>query len=166
MQYTIKAKETVYAGVVFRSRLEAKWAAMFDLCGWHWQYEPVDLNGWSPDFFIHITRPRRGGGSRDIRLLAEVKPYTLYTQFYGHPCAKNLYGRSDFEFEACIGLGVNPDCCLLHLESDGGGSHGQCCFDYLLSAENDFDESRVIALWICACNAVQWKYSRKGARLN
>lgn len=165
MQYTIKAKETVYAGVVFRSRLEAKWAAMFDICGWRWEYEPCDLPGWSPDFFLNITRRRRGGGNRHITLLAEVKPYTCYTQFYGHPC-HTLCGHSDFKCEACAGLGINPGCCLLHLASDGGGSHGQCSFDYLLSAENDFDESRVVELWNRACNSVQWKYSRKGTRLN
>lgn len=26
---------TTYADVQMRSRLEAKWAAFFDLCGWH-----------------------------------------------------------------------------------------------------------------------------------
>ena len=34
MNYTIKAIPTTYAGVRFRSRLEARWAAFFDLCGW------------------------------------------------------------------------------------------------------------------------------------
>jgi len=52
MQYTIKAVETKYNHVVFRSRLEAKWAAMFDLLGWQWTYEPTDFNGWLPDFAI------------------------------------------------------------------------------------------------------------------
>ncbi|MEA2669684.1 MAG: hypothetical protein QOJ33_2618, partial [Chloroflexota bacterium] len=27
---------TTYDGVNFRSRLEAKWAAFFDLLGWRW----------------------------------------------------------------------------------------------------------------------------------
>lgn len=53
MKYTIRPIETRYAGVAFRSRLEAKWAAMFDLLGWRWSYEPVDFNGWVPDFSIH-----------------------------------------------------------------------------------------------------------------
>jgi hypothetical protein len=43
---------TIYNGVQFRSRLEAKWAAFFDLLGWHWHYEPLDLDGWIPDFLI------------------------------------------------------------------------------------------------------------------
>lgn len=54
----MKAIPTKYDGVQFRSRLEAKWAVFFDLLGWKWQYEPVDFNGWIPDFAIygeHIT---------------------------------------------------------------------------------------------------------------
>lgn len=43
---------TTYAGTRFRSRLEARWAAMFDLIGWSWTYEPVDTAGYIPDFLI------------------------------------------------------------------------------------------------------------------
>lgn len=43
---------TLYAGTQFRSRLEARWAALFDLLGWPWEYEPIDLPGWIPDFRI------------------------------------------------------------------------------------------------------------------
>lgn len=47
------AIETMYRDYLFRSRLEAKWAAFFDLCGWaSWSYEPLDFNGWIPDFAI------------------------------------------------------------------------------------------------------------------
>ena len=48
----IKAIPTEFGGIRFRSRLEAKWAAFFDLVGWRWEYEPVDFNGWIPDFAI------------------------------------------------------------------------------------------------------------------
>src|SRR5690554_7919610 len=60
--YTIKAHPTTYAGVNFRSRLEATWAAFFDLCGWEWEYEPFDLEGWVPDFVL------------ERRVAVEVKP--------------------------------------------------------------------------------------------
>lgn len=64
MIYDIKAIPTRYAGVNFRSRLEARWAAFFDLCGWKWEYEPFDLEGWCPDFLLKGKR----------RALIEVKP--------------------------------------------------------------------------------------------
>jgi hypothetical protein len=43
---------TVYSGVRFRSRLEAKWAVFFDIIGWGWHYEQDDVNGWIADFTI------------------------------------------------------------------------------------------------------------------
>jgi hypothetical protein len=41
-----------YAGTVFRSRLESRWAAFFDLAGWYWEYEPPETGGWIPDFLL------------------------------------------------------------------------------------------------------------------
>lgn len=49
-----KPHPTRYNGVEFRSRLEARWAAFFDILGWEWRYEPVDLEGWTPDFWLAI----------------------------------------------------------------------------------------------------------------
>lgn len=66
MRYDIKAIPTKYAGVQFRSRLEARWAAFFDLIGWVWEYEPFDLNGWAPDFRV-VSRKGKV-------MLVEVKP--------------------------------------------------------------------------------------------
>lgn len=48
----VKAHPTNYAGTRFRSRLEARWAAFFDLAKWKWEYEPVDEENWTPDFLI------------------------------------------------------------------------------------------------------------------
>jgi hypothetical protein len=62
--YDIKAHPTVYGARQFRSRLEAKWASFFDLCGWQFEYEPFDLEGWAPDFLL----------KGDTNVLVEVKP--------------------------------------------------------------------------------------------
>jgi hypothetical protein len=67
IEYTIPAIPTEYEGRIYRSRLEAKWAAFFDMCGWKAEYEPYDLGSWSPDFLIK-------GRYSDI--LVEVKPIT------------------------------------------------------------------------------------------
>lgn len=63
---------TKYGFVNFRSRLEARWAAFFDLCGWSWTYEPFDLPGWIPDF--ELSGP---AGS----CLVEVKPVRTIDEF-------------------------------------------------------------------------------------
>lgn len=64
MKYDIKAHPTMYNGVQYRSRLEARWAAFFDLIGWKHEYEPIDLPGWSPDFLLKGCR----------HVLVEIKP--------------------------------------------------------------------------------------------
>lgn len=71
----IPAIPTEYNGIRFRSRLEAKWACFFDLLGWKWAYEPIDLAGYIPDFIITVVSP---DPSRDIgtKILVEVKPET------------------------------------------------------------------------------------------
>lgn len=61
---------TTYKNAHFRSRLEAKWAAFFDLLGWKWQYEPVDLNGYIPDFVLEGVKS----------VLVEVKPAMSITE--------------------------------------------------------------------------------------
>jgi hypothetical protein len=63
---------TKYAACQFRSRLEAKWAAFFDLCGWKWQYEPVDLNGYIPDFVLEFDDSHNLG--RPWLIACEIKP--------------------------------------------------------------------------------------------
>ena len=68
MIYTIAAIPTTYKGILFRSRLEATWAAFFDLCGWEWKYEPCDFNKWLPDFRITTSV---------CNVYAEVKPIDL-----------------------------------------------------------------------------------------
>lgn len=52
----VRAIETTYAGCRFRSRLEARWAVVFDHLGIRWQYEPegLDIDGvqYLPDFLL------------------------------------------------------------------------------------------------------------------
>ena len=67
--YTIKAIETKLMGFTFRSRLEARWAAFFELCGWKWDYEPVDFDGWVPDFVLY--------GAKSMTYV-EVKPVVAF----------------------------------------------------------------------------------------
>ena len=54
MLYNLKNHPTRYKSILFRSRLEARWAAFFDLMGWQWEYEPIDLEGWTPDFLLKL----------------------------------------------------------------------------------------------------------------
>jgi hypothetical protein len=105
--YDITAKPTLYRGTTFRSRLEATWAAMFDLLDWRWSYEGDPIGRWLPDF--RIAAARAPGGM----LLAEVKPvfdfpkevaHKLYQECKDHECL--LLGLRPFD----LGVGdFNPE---------------------------------------------------------
>jgi len=71
MKYEIKAKPTYYNNRLYRSRLEARWAAFFDLSRIDFEYEPLDLYKWSPDFLIRVVRRE---------YLVEIKPQSNWDQ--------------------------------------------------------------------------------------
>jgi hypothetical protein len=54
MKHRLEAIPTLYAGIQFKSRLEARFAEWLDNHGFHWTYEPCRLgeNGYKPDFFV------------------------------------------------------------------------------------------------------------------
>lgn len=97
---------TTYNDVQFRSRLEARWAAFFDLCGWQWEYEPFDLNGWIPDFMLRGAK---------TNTLVEVKPldwnvpteshFTDETEITSYlrsfPDLAKVFDKSDHEVLIC-----------------------------------------------------------------
>jgi hypothetical protein len=59
---SIKSIPTQYGGVLFRSRLEARWAVFFDSCGWDWAYEQegytIDGVNYLPDFRLYNVNRR------------------------------------------------------------------------------------------------------------
>ena len=76
MQKSNKGIPTTYNDVRFRSRLEAQWAAFFDLLGWRWEYEPYDLNGYIPDFILIGAKQHTA---------IEVKPVTGLDDYLSMP---------------------------------------------------------------------------------
>lgn len=66
-RYDIDAKPTKYNGILYRSRLEARWAAFFDFIRFDYEYEPEPFETWSPDFVVHT-----------LRAYVEIKPFTYW----------------------------------------------------------------------------------------
>jgi len=169
---------TKYNKIQMRSRLEAKWAAFFDLCNWKWEYEPFDLKGWIPDFIIY-------GKEKDI--LVEIKPYSYkkeFTNVINKIITSNnnydvlLLGNSFplrkrylknnlpvlgfineksqqnlFEFNNCC-ISLNNDKIGLVSNSKQDIISGNI-YNSLLSIVPP--KNYIENLWICACNTVQWK---------
>jgi hypothetical protein len=70
---------TIYNATRYRSRLEARWAAFFNLLNWDAHYEPFDLSGYIPDFVINGREQWSHGDVRTsaiVPILVEVKPIT------------------------------------------------------------------------------------------
>jgi hypothetical protein len=99
----VTAIPTNYNGTRFRSRLEAKWAAMFDRCSWHWSYEPNDFDGYIPDFLLHFRVP----------ILVEVKPLRWDESDHDEDilqAARTKVVHSGIKGEVLIvGTGIVPD---------------------------------------------------------
>ncbi len=85
---------TTFRQTNFRSRLEARWAAFFDLVGWKWTYEPFDADGYIPDFLVH------GPAS----ILVEVGPCELLSDF----STKAQKPREALPGRATLILGIDP----------------------------------------------------------
>jgi argonaute-like protein implicated in RNA metabolism and viral defense len=65
LTYKIPPKPTEWAGVNFKSLLEAQWARFFEAKGWGWEYEPFSVKTWLPDFIVN---------KNGFTALVEVKP--------------------------------------------------------------------------------------------
>jgi hypothetical protein len=122
----IKAHPTMYKNILFRSRLEAKWAAYFDQRGWHWTYEPFDLKGYSPDFTL------------EDGTLIEVKPITKPGQAKG-PASRIV--RAGWKGPWMV-VGSDPDACM-----EGVGRHKHRRRKLGTEAPQ---------AWAAACNLTQW----------
>lgn len=87
---------TTYRRAEFRSRLEARWASFFDLISWKWTYEPLDADGYIPDFLIHGGRP----------LFIEVGNCILQDDFVAK--SKKPNGAVDQLGHDVLVVGINP----------------------------------------------------------
>jgi hypothetical protein len=86
----VSAIPTVWNGVQYRSRLEARWAAFFSRIGWPALYEPIDLSGYIPDFIV---------GFDHAEMLVEVKPAMALSELGPH---FGKIARSGWRGEALI----------------------------------------------------------------
>lgn len=151
MEYKIKAHVTEYNGTKFRSRLEARWAAFFDLVGWAWEYEPLDLVGWVPDFRVTFSC---GNSNCEPfhELLAEVKPFYSIKQFAGLPVEKNAFGQA-YGSDGGLMLGQNPKVSGWEMTHGSGG--GFYTLEEWVDRRGTFGSLERI--WAEAGNRTQWR---------
>jgi hypothetical protein len=160
-----KARPTVYAGIEFRSRLEARWACFFDELGVVWTYEPFDGNGYSPDLLLpHLTeRPA----------LAEIKPAVTEAE-YRAAIPKMTAGLAGHWTGHLLILGADPlpawnvdelrpwvpgrrPGMLLGIPDHNGG-----WFRFLAVPwpSRIGETTKLRAAWAAACNTTKWRPPR------
>lgn len=170
---------TSYNGINFRSRLEAKWAKMFDLLGWNWEYEPFDLDGYIPDFVLQV--PIYAGKGRIESYIVEIKPAMTRRELWAMATesqnkaleALPMSGRSALRLGATLSLDGVPGCVGIGdisidvqgmlgepvgIIADKGTSYLVPYPDWGLDGEIENSFSDVQRLWREATNTVQ--YSR------
>ena len=166
LDYTMRSIPTMFNGIQYRSRLEARWAAFFNSMGWPFTYEPMDLCGWAPDFLLRANAKKP--------LFVEIKPIVTWENSVAEKA------------ERAMPPGVTHDLliCGLGIEYPGGmpmiGWMGKWKKDHwfwddatitrfqgpvsLTEWETNqiqiSDSGNVQSAWNHACNAVQWKGQR------
>lgn len=94
--YDIQAIPTIYRGITFRSKLEAKWAVFFDALNWDWIYEhqyfKLSCGNYLPDFYFP-----------DFNTYAEVKPDEL-TSLESLKCAELSFNLIDVPVILLVGI--------------------------------------------------------------
>ena len=145
---------TMYAGVQFRSRLEARYAAYFDLLEWDWQYEPFDLNGYIPDFYV--VR-----GPLDTEDLFEIKPATAIDDPEIAAAQAKIDNSGWFlgtpdDFRCATVAGIHPR--IRSFKLNGGLGHWGHHNTGHPEPGSDHDR-----MWREAGNRVQWRSPRAGS---
>lgn len=171
--------ETVYRGIRFRSRAEARWAAFFELLGWRWQYEPVDLAGYIPDFVIDFGRPvlfevKGGIMPADIMVSESILEAVSKIEVSGwteraivggsaprFDCPTTQLGRFA---EMIDGDRYAGDARLFRCGACGEASLNSGCGSWSCIRCDAYDGDRYIGsvdsadeLWAEACNVTQWR---------
>lgn len=114
----------VYNGLVFKTRLEAKWAAFFDLAGWTWWANPAPLGDWQPDFKVSFPCGHSECGPAHVLLVA-VLPVSSIEEFKGHPCLTHAYGAKnatgEWQADGGAAFGTGPSITQWEISHGAGG---------------------------------------------
>ena len=162
MPFQFWSYPTIYEGVNFRSRLEARWACFFDFMELEWHYEPFDLRGWVPDFLIRLPDCKfRSNCHFPDELIVEIKPGSSREELL-EMMNPRMPHPDEFNWTALFG--IKPEVIDMSAPNCSDRSGGVCNpFDscrFANSPSHDyFDKDRRRERrhhWIAAGNEVQY----------
>ncbi len=113
-----------YKGLEFKTQLEAKWAAFFDLAGWYWWVNPIAIGNWKPDFKVTFKCGHSECGG-DHTLLIAVLPVSSLESFDGHPCLTHNYkvvnDNGEWQADGGAAFGNSPSVTQWQISHGAGG---------------------------------------------
>lgn len=168
----IRPIETRYKGRRFRSRLEARWAVLFDAMGWPWEYEPQGYTDgtthYLPDFFLPVDRPHIAGSG----LYFEAKPrdmpagFSIEQELLKWRLLTRATGRS-----LVVAFGQPGDAQFVLVDPDGSGELGffgscPCCDGpfTMVGGEDMDDHTRDVIRAMVANSIARGVDAARGAR--
>jgi hypothetical protein len=153
----VNAIPTTYKGTNFRSRLEARWASTFDHIGLSWEYEPLDLRGWVPDFAVwREDQTPRIVEVKPAMCLEELRPHARRYARIAPETDFVLVGACPRLTDAGFWVGMWRDGDVAYLTAGG--------FVRELEARvPPAARAKLWAAWEVSRNTTQWK-PRKGGR--
>lgn len=164
---------TPYRGTMFRSRLEARWAVLFDTLGWPWAFEPIDLDWYIPDFLLTFPSGDVAVEVKPETRLADLRKHALHAVASGWKGEVLAVGAVIFD-DGIIGLSAEPDgpehitgaarafrCLDCGQASFLNEDHGWRCRANGCYAGNahigDLAAREIAEAWAQAGNRVQWR---------
>jgi hypothetical protein len=113
-----------YKGLIFKTHLEAQWAAFFDLAGWDWWVNPAPIGDWCPDFMVSFRCGHSECSDRHT-LLISVLPVSTLLSFSGHPALSYRYAVKNpsgkWVADAGAAFGKNPLISQWEMSHGAGG---------------------------------------------
>lgn len=113
-----------YDGLEFRTELDARWAAFFDLAGWSWWYNPAPIDDWKPDFRVRFVCKHSECDGQHT-LLVSVLPVAELKGLSGHPALRHPYGTRGTEAfipaDAGALFGSHPEATTWEMSHGAGG---------------------------------------------
>lgn len=113
-----------YNRLEFKSKLEAQWAAFFDLAKWTWRTNPVPMDGWRPDFLVSFPCGHSECGGAHS-LLVSVVHASSTDDLKRQPALTYMYGVRDASgkvyADGGAAFGVNPSVTEFQISHGAGG---------------------------------------------
>ncbi|GLQ88579.1 hypothetical protein ISS98_16185 [Dyella flagellata] len=110
----------IYNELSFDTPLHARWAAFFDLAGWHWSACVARVDNWKPDFRVTFACGH-SECSDSHTLLVSILDVADISGVKDHPALSHRYGVKGTSADAGALFGATPKATQWEMSHGAGG---------------------------------------------